>query len=266
MRAIVAVAMALVLASVATAAFPLADALKAQSYQLFVRVWGGLAAICSTGAYWTNGQVTRLLTAGHCVAIGRLLLGNDVEFLVSQTGSEFVTARVVASGWMIRQRGSAGWAVRDISEVFGALPAPGFLRKFQFGNAIDTRLGDWAVLEVQGKRPVPPGGPSSLAEGDEVVMFGYPLGGDRFLSRGYLANLSYRAPGTEWPSGYYAADITALPGNSGSVAVDLSGRPVGILVAGSIGSRLMILTPFSMVEKSLPCLRDAECAQPSRTQ
>lgn len=229
------------------------DQLNAQSYQLFVREWGRLTAICSAGAYFTDGKITRLLTAGHCVALSQLEMGQAVELLVTQSGSEFQPARILATGWKVKEAYTSGG--RALSEVFAKLPTVRQARD----PRLDVAGGDWAILEIDGKKPAAaPGDSDALKEDDAVYIYGYPLGGDRFFARGYIANRNYKAPQTEWPAGYVAADVTAAPGNSGSMLVDENGRAVAILVAGS-GDRLHILTPINMVKKAVPCMADPVC-------
>lgn len=238
--------------------WPYVDQLNSQSYQLYVREWGRLSAICSAGAYWTDGKVTRLLTAGHCIALSQDMMGRSVEFLVTQTGSSFFSARVLSSGWKLREPNPTSRSV-DIAKIFSRLPSPGSLLPLATPDRIDISGGDWAILEVEGARPAAaPGDSTTLKEDDAVFMYGYPLGGDRFFARGYIANVRYRAPGTEWAEGYIAADITAAPGNSGSLVVDEQDRAVAILVAGA-GDRLHILTPISIVRKAIPCFAEAAC-------
>jgi hypothetical protein len=249
-----------VLAVPASAArWPHVATLNAQSYQLFVREWGRLTAICSAGAYFTDGKVTRLLTAGHCIALSQLYLGRGVEFLVTQSGSDFLSARVLATGWRLRDPEAKGRSASP-RDALAQLPSPGFLTRQVDQDKVDISGGDWAILEIAGKRPVAELGDSdTLVEDDALFMYGYPFGGDRFFTRGFVANRNYRAPSTEWPEGYIAADVTAAPGNSGSLAVDEQGRAVAILVAGA-SDRLHILTPINLVRKAVPCLAAKVCA------
>lgn len=255
------IALALVMLPPVTAAgrWPYVDQLNAQSYQLFVREWGRLSAICSAGAYWTDGKTTRLLTAGHCIALSQSEMGRGVEFLVTQSGSNFQAARVLATGWRLRDPDAKTRLVTP-RELFGKLPSPGFLRQQQVNDdRIDISRGDWAIVEIDGKKPIAEIGDSAaLLEDDVIYIYGYPLGGDRFFARGYVANAKYRAPSTEWAEGYVAADVTAAPGNSGSLVVDENDRAVAILVAGAT-DRLHILTPLAMVKKQIPCMAEPTC-------
>lgn len=255
---IVALAPLLTVTAAGAGRWPYTDQLNAQSYQLFVREWGRLSAICSAGAYWTDGRVTRLLTAGHCVALSQDMMGRSVEFLVTQTGSDFLRARVLASGWRLRETSPTSRS-SDVAKIFAQLPRPGSLLPLVVPDRIDISGGDWAILEVDGARPVAtPGDSDALREDDAIFMYGYPLGGDRFFARGYVANVRYRAPGTEWSEGYIAADVTAAPGNSGSLVVNENDQAVAILVAGA-GDRLHILTPVALVRKAVPCFAEANC-------
>jgi len=226
------------------ARWPYVAALNEQSYQLFVREWGRLSAICSAGAFYTDGKVTRLFTAGHCIVLSQLELGRSVEFLVTQSGSDFVSAKVLATGWKLREPGAKGRGMSP-HDAFTRLPSPGFLKRQQLDqDKIDISGGDWAILGIAGKHPVAELGDSdTLAEDDALFIYGYPLGGDRFFSRGF------------------AADITAAPGNSGSLIVDEQNRAVAILVAGAAETgRLHILTPINLIKKAIHCLGAEVCA------
>src|SRR2546422_10789566 len=78
------------------------DRLKSVSWQLFRKDWGTLSAICSAGAYYTDGKITRLLTASHCITLTQLESGKTTPFIVTQSGNDFKVARVLATGWKIK--------------------------------------------------------------------------------------------------------------------------------------------------------------------
>ncbi len=192
MRVFFSVVLAAVLATGALAnSQDLWDALDRAAWQVYTRDFGKLEASCSAGAYWAGANVTRILTAGHCV------VNESAQYTVTRDGLNFVEAKVLARGWV--------------------------------GN--DTSGGDWAVLEINGRHSVMPLGDSSTVKmGMSVFAVGFPIGGDKIATQGMVGNPRYRAPGTPW-DGYIAASLTALPGSSGTTVVNKDGQIIGILVA-----------------------------------
>ena len=186
-------------------------------WQLYVREWGSLRAICSSGAYWTDGVTTRLLTAAHCVDNPR------AEYAVSQDGSVFLPVRVLAVGW----------------------PWDPVQRRY-----VDTEGDDWAVLEIQGLHSTMTVGlDAEVYLGMPIYVLGYPLGGDKLAAVGIVGNPEYAATGTLWRR-YIGAQIFSRPGSSGSLVVNGDGLIIGILVAGA-GEQLHLLTPIRKVRFDL---------------
>ena len=102
-RVLLALLLSLVLAlpAGAEAKWPLWSVLDAASVQLYVKEFGGLAAICSAGQIVAPpGVVTAAvypgvefyLTAGHCT------LDNSVRYAITRDGLNFVEVKVLATG------------------------------------------------------------------------------------------------------------------------------------------------------------------------
>ena len=211
-------------------------------------------------AYWTDGQKTRLLSAGHCAAAAKLL-GMDIS--VSQDGANFTAGKMVATGWKVKADAFCGFMdnprkrLKDNDDKAWAE---------SLSDCANTDAGDWSIWEVQSKLNVVPLGTNrDLKRGDALYIIGYPIGGDAFSSSGTVSNVKYRAPQTPW-DGYIASDFTALPGSSGSGVFTEDGRIVGILVAGA-GDTFHLTTPIDLVWKEMPCLQAAVvdvavCVQP----
>lgn len=186
-------------------------------FQLYIRDWGSLHAICSSGAYWTDGTKTRLLTAAHCVD------NPKAEYVVSQEGTVFYPVRVLAIGW----------------------PWDPTLRRY-----LQDEGDDWAIIEIDGAFTVMDVGQDvEVYLGMPIYVLGYPLGGDKLAAVGIVGNPEYAATGTPWRR-YIGAQIFSRPGSSGSVVVNDDGRIIGILVAGA-GEQLHLLTPIRRVRFEL---------------
>ncbi len=203
------------------------SALEQASWQLWAYDSHGHAAdVCTAGAYWSDGNKTRLLTAGHCT-VGR----KGYRYFITKDRVTFHEVRVLARGW------------------------------FKVGGYLITSKGDWAILEVDGGYPsVPLGTSSGVETGMAAYGVSYPLGADRIAVHGIVSNPHYRFPGIHW-DGYIALDMGSLPGSSGTTLVLGSGRIFGILVA-SAGRTFVLATPIDLVRKHVPCLDQDYCLWP----
>lgn len=244
----VVVAALLVLLSGAVSAqtkWPGWDALDVSSFQIYVKEFGSLTSACSAGAFFTNGKTTRLLTAGHCV------YDETVRYAITRDGLNFVAARVLDKGW---KGSSAGAAVRAHLRL-------GLLTPQQVPSGVDTRGGDWAIIEVDGRLPVTALGTSKgLDLGDLLFSVGFPIGGDKMAAQGMVGNPRYNAPGTPW-DGYIGARIPAAPGSSGTIVVNEKSQIIGILVAGARNDAMLhLLTPIDLVRSKVSCLDAKVCA------
>lgn len=218
--------------------------LEVTGYQLYVKNFDGLTAICSSGAYWTDGRTTRLLTAGHCA------VDESVRYAVSQDGLNFVEVRILARGWKKKEGKSLSYRL--------FLAGPPNVRSHDNPD-VDYRAGDWAILEMTGARKVLAFGDSLvLQRGDALYAIGFPIGGPSVAAVGIVGNVKYDAPGTPWDR-YIAANIPGKPGSSGTPVVNVAGQIVGLLVAGA-GDNLHLLTPISLIQQKIPCLAEPVCA------
>ncbi len=96
---------------------------------------------------------------------------------------------------------------------------------------------DLAILKIEKDLPVISwGDPASLQYGEELLMMGYPFGGDlsgeATLKKGYLSNTRYSKDAGIW---YIQTDATINPGMSGGPMVNICGEVVGINTLGTSG-------------------------------
>lgn len=225
--------------------WPFWEAVDSASYQLYVKDFGSLSAICSSGAYWTDGKRTRLLTAGHCA------VDDGVRYAISRDGLTFAEATVIYRGWKKKEGSVLTWRF--------VLSGPPQVRPAQYGSDIDARAGDFAILEVAGAlKTMPLGSNKDLQLGDLLFSIGFPIGGPKIAAPGIVGNPIYDAPGTAWDR-YIGMNVPGKPGSSGTPMLDESGQIVGILVAGA-GDNLHLATPIDLVRLKVPCLDQPVCA------
>jgi len=111
---------------------------------------------------------------------------------------------------------------------------------------------DLAILKIEKDLPVISwGDPASLQYGEELLMMGYPFGGDlsgeATLKKGYLSSTRYSKDAGIW---YIQTDATINPGMSGGPMVNICGEVVGINTLGTSGMGFAI-TSNSIKEKWL---------------
>ncbi|MDQ7843174.1 MAG: S1C family serine protease [Armatimonadota bacterium] len=92
-----------------------------------------------------------------------------------------------------------------------------------------ARMVDAAVLKIDATdlKAIPLGDSSSLRQGQELLVLGYPGGvgtEEVSVTRGIVGALR---------SGWFQTDATMMPGNSGGPAVDRQGRAVGLVAFGT---------------------------------
>ena len=96
---------------------------------------------------------------------------------------------------------------------------------------------DLAILKIEKELPVISwGDPANLQYGEELLMMGYPFGGDlsgeATLKKGYLSSTRYSKDAGIW---YVQTDATINPGMSGGPMVNICGEVVGINTLGTSG-------------------------------
>lgn len=113
--------------------------------------------------------------------------------------------------------------------------------KYHTQRCIESTEFDVAFLKIEPNEPLEYASLSPLTNmrvGDPVFIMGSPFGKDNFnsVSLGILSYMQRDLDG-EKPYGYgwkvtFQTDATAEPGNSGGPVFDISGRVIGVLVAG----------------------------------
>lgn len=96
---------------------------------------------------------------------------------------------------------------------------------------------DLAILKIEKDLPVIScGDPAKLQYGEELLMMGYPFGGDlsgeATLKKGYLSSTRYSKDAGIW---YVQTDATINPVMSGGPMVNICGEVVGINTLGTSG-------------------------------
>lgn len=128
-----------------------------------------------------------------------------------------------------------------------------YIRRNEY--ACPPRVDTWvdaAVLKINGTGlpTIPMGDSSTLRQGQEVLVLGYPGGvgtEEVSVSRGIVGGIR---------SGWFQTDATIIPGNSGGPVVDRQGRVVGLAAFGvgqhfRIGGVVAINTVRSMAETAV---------------
>lgn len=183
---------------------------------------------CTATAVKTDGTVTYFLTARHCT----------VQF------------------------GATGEVTNSIEENItltqpGTVPIP--VQLFLRGQDKDH---DWAILIGQYVAPaVIPVGFQTPFIGEAIVVAGYPFGIGPIATQGTVSGLDVHAT-PDIPSYYFAMDIFADPGNSGSAVIDLTTMTIiGVLDAVAVDGQgdppIIFADPVSDIDpQALAKVRD----------
>ena len=105
----------------------------------------------------------------------------------------------------------------------------------------DIPMGD-VYFELEGSEPV---------VGQDLILFGFPLGLDLTVTRGIVSNADVELP-EEPLLRFVQIDAAANPGNSGGPVVTADGDLIGILQSGIVGFEgLNFATKLTVVERLL---------------
>ncbi|MDO8583358.1 MAG: trypsin-like peptidase domain-containing protein [bacterium] len=114
---------------------------------------------------------------------------------------------------------------------------------FETAEIIMTnKNSDLAILKIEKDLPIISwGDPANLQYAEELLMMGYPFGGDlsgeATLKKGYLSGTRYSKDAGIW---YVQTDATINPGMSGGPMVNVCGEVVGVNTLGTSGMGLAI--------------------------
>lgn len=120
----------------------------------------------------------------------------------------------------------------------------------------DIPIGD-TYFDLAGSEPV---------VGQDLILFGFPLGLDLTVTRGIVSNADVELP-DEPLLRFVQIDAAANPGNSGGPVVTAGGELIGILQSGIVGFEgLNFATKLTVVERLLrswvdaPALKSGGCS------
>ena len=217
-------AVALAIGNVEAGYEALFQEVQAAAWAVYVRSTGGMNAVCSASAYYSDTLETRLLSAGHCFT------GMDLDrtdFLVTQDHRAFYKATLRKTGLKIRA---------------GKTPT---------STQLDDYAGhDWATITVSvgGQRILPVGDSTKLQIGEDLVIVGVPFGLDFLAVQGIVGSKDISLSQLVW-NHYFGANIFLAGGNSGSGIISANQKAiVGIVTAGpGSQSSMAIFMPVQLL-------------------
>ena len=166
---------------------------------------GNLKFLCSITATDRHEDAVVMLTAWHCV-------GSGTAYVVSFNGRQFYDARLwKGPHYHIDPKGSP--------RIFGEP---------------ETDLALFLVDGLPSNTPIIPVSVRLIAQGDRVIMVGFPLGIAKIGYEGLVAG-HFNRPGAAY-DGYLLLQIFGTSGSSGSAIIGPDARIAGVLVAGRTGS------------------------------
>lgn len=229
---------------------------KDAAYRLFLRVVPPGArqfqtfAFCSSSFYKTpekteiqpdHPKSTYGTTAGHCLAFYEMIRelyeervwGLELQLVFSPDGK----------GQSFTKLHTVDYGMKRFVEWRECEEKPAESRKCERPNM--DQIDDWAVIRADSGVQVDTVDlADSMPEtGEQIYSTGFPMGLDQFWTQGAVTK-NYAFPGTPY-DGYLASDFTGIPGQSGSVVVNMDGKQIGILVAGVPG--LVLSTPITEI-------------------
>ena len=166
-----------------------------------------------------------LIDEHHIVTVAHNIVG--AELIAATTGDEIAIAEPVGMD-----------VLRDIALLRTDIP-----------------MGD-VYFDLEGSEPI---------VGQDLVLFGFPLGLDLTVTRGIVSNADVELP-EEPLLRFIQIDAAANPGNSGGPVVTADGDLIGILQSGIVGFEgLNFATKLTVVERLLnswidsPALPAVDC-------
>ena len=162
-----------------------------------------------------------LIDEHHIVTVAHNIVG--AELIAATTGDEIAIAEPVGMD-----------VLRDIALLRTDIP-----------------MGD-VYFDLEGSEPV---------VGQDLILFGFPLGLDLTVTRGIVSNADVELP-EEPLLRFVQIDAAANPGNSGGPVVTAEGDLIGILQSGIVGfDGLSFATKLTVVERLLESWVDGEALE-----